>query len=173
MQNQSSASLFVYGTLMFPEVTEAVTGWKFPQISAKAVGFRRYSLVGRDYPGMVSSSEGSVTGQFITGITRQAMILLDTFEGSEYIRTPVTAILGSGRQVETFSYLWNGKAEDILPAEWDEIDFKTNKLNNFVKRVYQENLVNGQAICGQLDVEKDSPLHSTAAVNTGKKSQRR
>ena len=80
--------LFVYGTLMFPEVISALLGSS--DVLTRAIpctlsGFQRVSLEGRAYPGLLKLDEhAEVLGLLIPILKPEDWIILDDYEGEEY-----------------------------------------------------------------------------------------
>src|ERR1700730_16745178 len=76
-------ALFVYGTLLFPEVIRALIDRVPNRVPASAPGWRLAALPGRVYPGLVLS-QGSVNGLLISDLTRDEWRTLDSFEDDSY-----------------------------------------------------------------------------------------
>jgi gamma-glutamylcyclotransferase (GGCT)/AIG2-like uncharacterized protein YtfP len=79
-------NLFVYGTLMFPEIRSAVGGQRLPAPPAILPGYRREGVRGEAYPAIIRDPRGSVTGVLLRGVGRAALRRIDAFEGREYVR---------------------------------------------------------------------------------------
>jgi hypothetical protein len=91
----SPLPLFVYGTLRDPDLLMAVLGrLLLPGTvhAARAPGFRVVEYPGRSYPG-ITRVPGAAEGLLITGISPFERDLLDAWEGGEYRRTPIAAML--------------------------------------------------------------------------------
>lgn len=87
--------LFVYGTLQFPEVLQAVL-LRVPRLDpAQAPGHRVVRLDGRIYPGLVKAA-GSARGFLIGDLTAAEWRILDEFEGDEYDVLPVGVVHRDG-----------------------------------------------------------------------------
>lgn len=54
---EAAGSIFVYGTLMAPEVTKLLIGRMPDTEPATLTGHRRYSVKGADYPAIIPSLE--------------------------------------------------------------------------------------------------------------------
>ena len=87
----ASRPLFVYGTLMAPEVLTVLLERMPPLCPARLCGHSRYSLPGRVYPGVYGGrgSEVAVPGQLLADLTEAEAWVLDMFEGDEYEKRPV------------------------------------------------------------------------------------
>ncbi|MDF7822959.1 gamma-glutamylcyclotransferase [Pontiellaceae bacterium B12227] len=98
-------NLFAYGTLMWPEVLEAVMGRRMTGGSSTLPGYTRLRAKERHYPVVIQCLEDSVEGVLYTGLTEREFQCLDAFEGEEYDRIEVE--LGGVRaQVYVLSNAW-------------------------------------------------------------------
>src|SRR3989442_15410683 len=75
--------LFVYGSLLFPEVLLALLGRLPSRTPATAPGWRVAALPGRPYPGLVPGP-GSASGLLMTGLREEEWDTLIAFEGDLY-----------------------------------------------------------------------------------------
>lgn len=101
-------NLFAYGTLMWPEVLEAVMGRRMAGEKVTLAGYKRLRVKGQHYPVMLESPDDSVNGVLYNGLTEEEFHCLDAFEGVEYDRTEVA--LGEGT---AFAY--------VLSNDWKHI----------------------------------------------------
>lgn len=88
--------LFVYGTLCDPDLRAAVLGRVLqPEAvhAARAPGFRAVPYPGRIYPALIRAPGVAAEGLLLLGLTPFENDLLDAFEGDEYRRSPVAAML--------------------------------------------------------------------------------
>src|SRR5712671_5682844 len=76
-------ALFVYGTLLFPEVLRALLDRLPNRVPASAPGWRVVALPGRVYPGLVRDTE-TATGLVLTDLGAHEWQILDTFEDELY-----------------------------------------------------------------------------------------
>ena len=107
----STLPLFVYGTLRDPELMNAVLGRRLPPSSvhpARAPGFRAVLYPRRAYPALVRAPGGQAAGLLITGLTPFERDLLDAYEGDEYRRAPIAAVLADEPELH--------EADAYLPA---------------------------------------------------------
>jgi hypothetical protein len=88
--------LFVYGTLRDAQLRTAVLGRTLrPQAvhPARAPGFRAVHYPGRIYPALLRAPGAAADGLLLLGLTPFETDLLDAFEGDEYRRGPLAAML--------------------------------------------------------------------------------
>jgi gamma-glutamylcyclotransferase (GGCT)/AIG2-like uncharacterized protein YtfP len=122
-------ALFVYGTLMFPEVLEVLLG-RTPEMAPAALdGWRAAALADRVYPGLVAARPGlAAAGRVLLGLDHHERDVLDAFEEDEvYERRPV--VLADGRPATTYVWL---DAAAVLPTDWDPARFATDHLPTYV-----------------------------------------
>jgi gamma-glutamylcyclotransferase (GGCT)/AIG2-like uncharacterized protein YtfP len=124
-------ALFVYGTLMFPEVLEVLLGRTPTMAPAALDGWRAAALTDRVYPGLVVAGPGlAAAGRVLLGLDERERAVLDAFEEDEvYERRPV--VLADGREATT--YVWIDDAA-VLDHDWDPGLFVTEHLPTYVAR---------------------------------------
>jgi gamma-glutamylcyclotransferase (GGCT)/AIG2-like uncharacterized protein YtfP len=119
--------LFVYGTLLFPEVLSALIGRVPPTTPAVAAGWRAAALPGRPYPGLVRVARSTTSGLLISGLDDAEWRVLDAYEDSEYLLTVIT--VDGGRRCA--AYVWR---HDVLDDDWDPTAFASDHLTDYVPR---------------------------------------
>ncbi len=119
--------LFVYGTLLFPDVLAVLLGRVPRRSPAVADGWRAAALPGRVYPGLVPARGRQATGLVISGLTGDEVDLLDAYEDVDYALTPVT--LADGTRCPT--YVWRTGA---LADDWSPRWFADGHLAGYVER---------------------------------------
>lgn len=121
-------ALFVYGTLLFPDVVRTLIGRVPDRTAGSVAGWRAAALPGRVYPGLVPAAAATVAaGRLLTGLTPAEWHIIDAFENGGYDLTDLT--LTDGRR--GWAYTW---AEDVtpLPDDWSAADFAARHLAGFV-----------------------------------------
>ncbi len=89
--------LFVYGTLRDVDMLSGVLGRPLRAgelHAAVAPGYRAVHYPGRVYPALVRAPGVAAPGLVVLGLSRFERDLLDAFEGEEYRRGPLAAMLG-------------------------------------------------------------------------------
>jgi gamma-glutamylcyclotransferase (GGCT)/AIG2-like uncharacterized protein YtfP len=115
--------LFVYGTLLFPEVLAALLDRVPPSAPACAPGWRVAALPGRLYPGLVTGV-GAAQGLVLHGLSGPERALLDAYEDTDYTLTEIT--LAGGQRCHT--YVWQLDAE---PHDWNRDAFAAEHLVSY------------------------------------------
>lgn len=119
--------LFVYGTLLFPEVLTALLGRVPASTPGRAEGWRAAALESRVYPGLVRHRGGTASGLVLGGLTGPERELLDAYEDRGYELTAIA--LAGGRTC--LAYVWCG---EVLPADWSAKDFAAVHLSGYARR---------------------------------------
>jgi gamma-glutamylcyclotransferase (GGCT)/AIG2-like uncharacterized protein YtfP len=130
--------LFVYGTLQFPAVLQALLSRIPASTPASAEGWRAAALERRVYPGLVPANE-TATGLLLTDLSVSEWCILDDFEDDRYDlrRLP----LSDGRY--GWAYVWPGA--EVLMENWSAEDFAARHLAAYAAR------------CAGLAAHRDSP----------------
>lgn len=128
-------NLFVYGTLMFPDVYREIVGHYPDYLNASLKGFERKSVLGKSikcpYPALVVG-DGVLEGKLIKNVTSSAMVLLDQYEGKEYSRIKVDVVVGN-EMISASSYIWNFTSDNMLGDVWDVAKFYEDELSDYLK----------------------------------------
>ena len=122
-----SPFLFVYGTLMVPEVVRRLLGHELHMRPARLGGFSRFRVKEAVYPGIiVGAADDFVDGQLLSGMTQADWETLDRYEGNEYARRSVQVLGVDGEELLADAYVF--KHPGFLTDEpWDDSDV-LNKL---------------------------------------------
>lgn len=90
-------SIFVYGTLMAPEVLKVLIG-RVPESMDPAIltNYVRHPVKNEVFPGMIPSNNDDEThGLLLQGLSERDVSRLDWFEGDEYVHQKVQVIVGA------------------------------------------------------------------------------
>jgi gamma-glutamylcyclotransferase (GGCT)/AIG2-like uncharacterized protein YtfP len=119
-----AASLFVYGTLMSPNLINRVIGRVPKMVPAVLHNFHRYKIQDRPYPGIAEAKGSRVEGMFIESLDDEEFSKLDEYENIEYERIPVEVQLACNdtERQGTTTYRW--RSPSFLYGSWSyEKDF--------------------------------------------------
>ncbi|MFI6288524.1 gamma-glutamylcyclotransferase family protein [Streptomyces sp. NPDC051018] len=130
--------LFVYGTLQFPEVLQALLGRIPRSTPAIARAWRAAALDRRVYPGLVEA-EQDANGLLLDDLSAKEWRALDSFEDDKYALREIHLVGGA----HGWAYIWPGI--DVLPENWDPTRFRTDHLTAYAAR------------CGALTARRVSP----------------
>lgn len=132
-----AVSVFVYGTLLAPEVMRAVTQCEFKSVRATARGYARYFLKRRVYPGIVAKQGEAVEGVVYLDVGAGALARLDYFEGTEYVRESIRVATETSELIAE-SYVVPAACRDLLSQDpWNPDDFFRQGLKSFLEHAQQ------------------------------------
>ena len=147
-----SQSLFVYGSLMAPEVMQGLLGRLPPHCPAILSGYIRHPVRHQPYPGLIpcsptgdNASSSNTLGVLYTDLYEQEMKRLDWFESSDYTRTPVMVkpITKSGEfesAKATQVYVFTNHVEELdTSREWSLEEFRAHHLQEFLANSVRPN----------------------------------
>jgi gamma-glutamylcyclotransferase (GGCT)/AIG2-like uncharacterized protein YtfP len=149
--------LFTYGTLMFPEIWQAVdcpddTGRQFATLPATLLGYQIFRVADAVYPGIIAcvpppspsdsqpttlnSQPTSVPGILYLDVDPETIARLDRFEDDFYRRQPITVNTDDGRELAAEAYIIPVDQRHLLTAEpWTAEEFeKCGDLARFAAR---------------------------------------
>ena len=115
-ESQEVNHLFTYGTLMVEEIFLTVTGQKFSSSSAYIMGYQRYQVRNKNYPGIVLDN-GMVSGQLYFYLPPEIIKLIDAYEGDEYQRIKVEAFANPTGVFTAWCYLYKTE-ENLFKQPW-------------------------------------------------------
>jgi len=125
--------LFVYGTLMHPEIFWRVTQLAVEGREAIAMHHDRLRVRGENYPGMVRKP-GAVVPGLVLDISPSAWVKLDAFEGDEYIRRPLCIRYPDGSREQVQGYLFRRNLRKRLARErWESTQELSRNLSKWMK----------------------------------------
>ncbi len=134
-------NLFVYGTLMFPEVVKALTDKEFLAKEASLKRYSRYRANGPEgldpYPAIIEEKNGIVNGKILFDVDPRSLKIFDFFEMFEdhrYRKIKVVVDV-DGKQTEAFVYVWTEENRKYLTDLWDPERFRKDGLKNFLKTI--------------------------------------
>ena len=141
--------LFVYGTLMAPEVMEVLLNRVPAMRPARLEGFERWSLDGAVFPAVRRAAGGRVTGLLVDGLSTDEQAILDWFEDDGYELLPVRVCpldRPHDGAVDAGVYSWPARRADDPLADlrvgvpWSYEDFRRRHLPAYIEstRAYRD-----------------------------------
>ena len=129
-----SATLFVYGTLLAPELRHALLGRALAGVPAELDGYACFRVRHAPYPAIAPVPDATTAGELIDGLSPADLDKLDAYESAMYRRLVVTVRDGAGNDVEAFTYVIDKSAVQRLSDEhWDYATFRLRKLDRYLK----------------------------------------
>jgi gamma-glutamylcyclotransferase (GGCT)/AIG2-like uncharacterized protein YtfP len=129
--------VFTYGTLMFPEVWQAVVGREFASVPGTAAGYAIYRVQDAVFPGIAAADErDSVRGVVYLDVDHASVARLDLFEDDFYVRRSVWIDCEDGERRAADAYVVPPENESVLTDErWDRAKFVVSGgLEQFIRR---------------------------------------
>lgn len=128
-------NVFVYGSLMFDDVWHRIVRHRYEKHAAVLSGYKRLSVKGENYPGLVKSFDSSVEGVVYFDVAAQDINRLDKFEGEDYKKIPVTVMCETGQLLTAEVYLFNKRNRRSLNnTPWDPVQFQAHHLRQFITK---------------------------------------
>lgn len=142
MSEHGPHNVFVYGTLMLPEVLQLVLERAPLTVQATLMGYKRCALLTEVYPAMVTATETTpvpqVSGRLLRDLDDSELHKLDAYEGAMYKRVTVPAVTEAG-QSRAFAYVLQDEFRHLLTAkDWDPQTFLRRDLQCFLKQLRSE-----------------------------------
>jgi gamma-glutamylcyclotransferase (GGCT)/AIG2-like uncharacterized protein YtfP len=135
-----SLPLFVYGTLMYPEVVHGLTGMPLAGDAAQLLDYRRYLVrpPGRHGRGPIIFADpgGVVEGRLLREVPATAMELIDRFEaaGGGYRRCEVMVHPAVGEApLSARAYVGEEDLRDHRAGPWSPDRFEAEDLEWYLK----------------------------------------
>lgn len=128
-------TLFVYGTLMFPDIVKALTGNNYTNKKAILENYSVKSVKNMPYPGLIADDGKIVEGFVLLDVDDKTFNLIKDWEDSrEYVEVIVNVIVdGKQLQAKTFAYISPNSITQITNDDWDRDSFETDSLEDYVK----------------------------------------
>jgi gamma-glutamylcyclotransferase (GGCT)/AIG2-like uncharacterized protein YtfP len=129
--------VFTYGTLMFPEVWQAVVGRPFETVEASASGYAIYRVRDAVFPGIIAAGDRqSVRGVVYLDVDQPSLARLDRFEDDFYCREAVWVDCDDGQRRAADAYVVPHENRHVLTAEtWQAGQFvSSGGLQTFISR---------------------------------------
>lgn len=128
--------VFTYGTLMFPEVWQAVVGRSFQSVAGNAHGYAVYHVGDAVFPGMIAVPDNVVRGVVYLDVDPDSVTRLDTFEDDFYERQALWVDCDDGQKRAADAYIVPPYNRGVLTTEpWDRESFRASGgLEQFISR---------------------------------------
>jgi gamma-glutamylcyclotransferase (GGCT)/AIG2-like uncharacterized protein YtfP len=127
------ASVFAYGTLLFPEVMTLVIGRNPPSRAATVSGYARFVIRGESFPGMLAEPASRTRGLLFDGLRSDELARLDAYEGALYVRRSLSVTLVEGATTNALVYLIRNQfRSEVSERPWDPEHFAAESLQSFV-----------------------------------------
>ncbi len=127
-------NLFAYGSLMFPEVWNRVTGLTTPGTPVRLTDHAARRLRDVNYPALIYAAGEETNGVLYADITPPVLAALDAFEGAFYERVMLGVLEEQGSATSAWVYrAASPRHPDILPERWEAPRFEREHLREFLR----------------------------------------
>ena len=129
--------VFTYGTLMFPEVWQAVVGRPFDTVGGHAAGFAIYRVRDAVFPGIIAAAaKDCVRGVVYLDVDDDSVARLDRFEDDFYGGNGFWSRATMAGHCEAEAYVVPAEHRGVLTDEpWDRDDFVARgDLQRFIEK---------------------------------------
>jgi gamma-glutamylcyclotransferase (GGCT)/AIG2-like uncharacterized protein YtfP len=127
--------IFTYGTLMFPEVWQAVAGSTFASVAGTLRGYAAFRVRDAVFPGILRTDDETVVhGVLYLDVDDAAIVRLDQFEDDFYQRQSVDIECSDGQLRTADTYVVPAKNRPVLTEElWTrEVFISSGGLEQFI-----------------------------------------
>ncbi len=125
-------SLFIYGTLLAPEVLRLLVPRDVEQEPARLPGYIRRALHGVVFPGIVPRQGETTDGVLLKGLRREEVLRLDDFEGDLYQRTPCVVDTEGGEHQASVYVIRQEHRGRLAPRDWDFEAFMREDFGDYL-----------------------------------------
>ncbi|MEM7257647.1 MAG: gamma-glutamylcyclotransferase family protein [Pseudomonadota bacterium] len=156
-------SLFVFGSLMDPDVLALVSGMALSDLTlatASVQGYRQGEVEEESYPVLVACESAQTSGLLIKGLSDTALARILFFEGEEYRLQKIEATLDNGEAVAAFYFCDTG-AYTVRDAMWDFDQWQQIHKPSFIEASRQYMALFGSMSAAEADA------HWTALTQQG------
>lgn len=128
--------LFCYGTLLNPKILQHFIGKPLKKEPATLLGYARYQLKGRCFPGIKADPAASVEGMVVSGLSLPTLRSLDDYEGMLYWRRQVKIATPSGRTEIAYSYVIRPRFFWLFTRQpWNLQQFEQEAFSRYFRRL--------------------------------------
>lgn len=132
-------NVFVYGTLLYDGVIEALLDRRLESKPCVLKGYKRYTKEipgGKSWgPAIIKEAGEVVKGRVMLGLTDRDLDIFDRYELSAdnaYTRITCKVNMDDGQEMEVFTYRANEKIHCYLKGTWSEAEFEEGGLELYV-----------------------------------------
>lgn len=133
--------LFVYGSLMFSELVEAIIGRNPAWEPAFLPGYKRCLLAGSPYAIITPKSGETVEGLLLQELTEAELAALDRYEGEFYASMKVEVARADGSTARALAYgIAPGHESLVTDEPWVLDDYERDCLPNAIAEMRRSRL---------------------------------
>ena len=127
--------VFTYGSLMYEQIWNLIVAGEYQKSTAAISGYSRRTVIGEDYPALLSQAGAAVTdGILYFNVSGADLRRLDEFEGRYYARKQVPVVTENGSTVAAEVYIFKDRYRHLVSEnEWDPAQFETAGMKRFIR----------------------------------------
>ena len=131
--------VFTYGTLMFPEICQAVVVRSFESVEGTAMGYAIFRVSNAVFPGITPAGDNDrVHGVVYLNVDETAVSRLDLFEDDFYERQTLRVQCADGENRAAEAYVVPPQNRHVLTGEpWQRAAFISSGGLEQFKRAFQ------------------------------------
>lgn len=127
--------LFVYGTLLAPEILELVIGRPVESQPAILKGYACHYVQGATFPGIFRDGASQTEGRVLKNLRGSEIQALDQYEDSFYERLHVN-VCSEGDEIDAMAYVVPLVHRGVLSEEkWTWEEFERLHLSDYLRRM--------------------------------------
>ena len=127
-------NLFVYGSLLFPEIVNELTGSNFQSKPAILKDYTRVLVHGADYPAIIKEKKTEVEGMILFNVDSAALNIISFYEGGDYDKVLVT-VNENGYKIPALTFVWRSEIDYLSDESWSMEHFKKESLDYYLKEI--------------------------------------
>ncbi|MEQ8703547.1 MAG: gamma-glutamylcyclotransferase family protein [Phaeodactylibacter sp.] len=132
----SMPPLFVYGTLLFPEILATLLNRVPHHIESTLIDHRRFAIHDgpkvRPYPAIFPEPGAVVSGHLLPDLSPRECQILDAYEGADYAKT-TGQVKKAGQWTEAEVYIWRADKRGQLRDSWEPEYFQAHHLGTYLR----------------------------------------
>jgi len=132
-------NIFVYGTLLFPEILKSLTGKSFKTSPAVLPGYKIHKVKDNNYPAIIQYNDSITTGLIIENMDDLSFRIISFYEGDEYTKRKLN-VVANNESVGALAFVWVKETDLLAEKEWDLSDFKQKHLGYYLNVLIPETL---------------------------------
>lgn len=131
--------VFVYGSLLFPEIVKGLTERKFEAFDATLLNYVRRAVKNNDYPAVIPCDGEQVSGKILLNVDERSFDVLRFFEGDEYVCVDIKVNVNN-EEIPACVFVWIGDTSALAKTDWSFEVFERNALADYIRFVVPETL---------------------------------
>lgn len=130
------SDVFAYGTFLFPQIMDAITGRKHEGQKAKLYNFAAFKVKGDIYPGIWPLEGVQTEGIVYHNVTEEELEAMDRYEGEEYNRELLKVETEDGEMHKVWVYTFRAAYKHLLSEiPWNMEMYDQSEIDSYISRL--------------------------------------